>query len=116
MLLTFGELSVEALHNRKYAKYKAAYIHNCLKNGETPVPGPLVADENEEGDDNEDVVVGGGNTTGAGEGFNEVSTGSGANSNVQPSSLPQSPLIEFKPHPVAYNRKFSFLFVSVLFS
>jgi hypothetical protein len=30
--------------NRKYAKWKAAYIHNCLKNGETPVSGPL-ADE-----------------------------------------------------------------------
>jgi vacuolar protein sorting-associated protein VTA1 len=25
---------------QKYAKWKAAYIHNCLKNGETPVSGP----------------------------------------------------------------------------
>lgn len=41
VLTTFGELSEELLQNRKYAKWKAAYIHNCLKNGETPVPGPL---------------------------------------------------------------------------
>lgn len=39
VLLTFGELSEEAAQNRKYAKYKAAYIHNCLKSGETPIPG-----------------------------------------------------------------------------
>ncbi|XP_064541683.1 vacuolar protein sorting-associated protein VTA1 homolog [Drosophila montana] len=48
ILLTFGELSEEALHNRKYAKYKAAYIHNCLKNGETPIPGPFPDDESSE--------------------------------------------------------------------
>ena len=41
----FGELPPEAAHYRKYAKMKAAYIHNCLKNGETPVAGPLVAEE-----------------------------------------------------------------------
>ena len=28
---------------------KAAYIHNCLKNGETPVAGPLVEEEEGEG-------------------------------------------------------------------
>lgn len=39
VLATFGEISDENLQNRKYAKYKAAYIHNCLKNGETPIPG-----------------------------------------------------------------------------
>lgn len=39
ILITFGELSDEAQKNGKYAKWKAAYIHNCLKNGETPVPG-----------------------------------------------------------------------------
>ena len=41
MLTVFGELSPENSHYKKYAKLKAAYIHNCLKNGETPVPGPL---------------------------------------------------------------------------
>lgn len=54
ILQTFGELSEEALHNRKYAKWKAAYIHNCLKNGETPIPGPLPDDDETEleGEDN----------------------------------------------------------------
>jgi vacuolar protein sorting-associated protein VTA1 len=40
VLTTFGELSEDLVQNRKYAKWKAAYIHNCLKNGETPIPGP----------------------------------------------------------------------------
>lgn len=49
MLVTFGELSEEATDKRKYAKFKAAYIHSCLKNGETPVPGPPgESDENNE--------------------------------------------------------------------
>lgn len=41
VLSVFGELSEENLQQRKYAKWKAAYIHNCLKNGETPQPGPI---------------------------------------------------------------------------
>eukprot|EP00088_Acartia_fossae_P046765 TRINITY_DN505_c0_g1_i4.p1 TRINITY_DN505_c0_g1~~TRINITY_DN505_c0_g1_i4.p1 ORF type:complete len:312 (+),score=87.97 TRINITY_DN505_c0_g1_i4:46-981(+) len=41
VLSVFGELSPENEHYKKYAKVKAAYIHNCLKNGETPIPGPL---------------------------------------------------------------------------
>ncbi|XP_034238113.1 vacuolar protein sorting-associated protein VTA1 homolog [Thrips palmi] len=49
VLTTFGELSEEIQQNRKYAKWKAAYIHNCLKNGETPVPGPMKSEEDEEG-------------------------------------------------------------------
>lgn len=49
VLTLFGELSVEAAQNRKYAQWKAAYIHNCLVNGETPVPGPL--EEKGEGND-----------------------------------------------------------------
>lgn len=44
VLTVFGELSEEAAQNKKYAKWKAAYIHNCLKNGETPVPGPIQDD------------------------------------------------------------------------
>lgn len=51
-LLTFGELSEEATDKRKYAKYKAAYIHTCLKNGETPVPGPPTEGGEGESDDN----------------------------------------------------------------
>lgn len=42
VLLTFGEPSEESQKNSKYAKWKAAYIHNCLKNGETPMPGIII--------------------------------------------------------------------------
>ena len=52
-ICTQSELSPENAHMRKYAKWKAAYIHNCLKNGETPVPGPM------EGEDEEFGAVGG---------------------------------------------------------
>lgn len=52
VLTLFGELSVEAAQNRKYAQWKAAYIHNCLINGETPVPGPM-----KEADDDEDDSI-----------------------------------------------------------
>jgi len=48
VMLTFGPLTPENAHYRKYAKMKAAYIHNCLKNGETPVAGPLVEEDEEE--------------------------------------------------------------------
>lgn len=41
VLTVFGELSEENVQHRKYAKWKATYIHNCLKNGETPQPGPI---------------------------------------------------------------------------
>ncbi|CAL1674684.1 unnamed protein product [Lasius platythorax] len=47
VLTLFGELSVEAAQNRKYAQWKAAYIHNCLANGETPVPGPMEEQDQE---------------------------------------------------------------------
>lgn len=38
---------MEAQHNSKYAKWKAAYIHNCLKNGETPKAGPMPSEDDE---------------------------------------------------------------------
>lgn len=47
ILTLFGELSVEAAQNRKYAQWKASYIHNCLMNGETPVPGPMKEEDEE---------------------------------------------------------------------
>merc|ERR1711988_1274315 len=49
VMQVFGELTPEILHARKYSKWKAAYIHNCLKNGETPIPGPVGGDDSEEG-------------------------------------------------------------------
>lgn len=56
IITVFGELSVEAANNRKYAKWKATYIHNCLKNGETPHAGPLPSE-----DDEQLIDIGGGN-------------------------------------------------------
>ncbi|CAH1983711.1 unnamed protein product [Acanthoscelides obtectus] len=40
VLEQFGELSEDIREKRKYAKWKAAYIHNCLKRGEQPLSGP----------------------------------------------------------------------------
>lgn len=34
-------LSLQNIEHRKYAKWKATYIHNCLKRGETPQAGPI---------------------------------------------------------------------------
>lgn len=50
ILENFGEIGEEFDKMRKYGKWKAAYIHNCLKNGETPVSGPI-GGEGEEGED-----------------------------------------------------------------
>lgn len=36
---------MKAAHHCKYAKWKAAYLHKCLKTGETPVPGPAGGDD-----------------------------------------------------------------------
>lgn len=41
VLSLFGELSDELMEKQRYARWKATYIHTCLKNGETPIPGPL---------------------------------------------------------------------------
>jgi len=38
-------ISEECMTQRKYARWKATYIHNCLKNNETPIPGPLGGDD-----------------------------------------------------------------------
>ncbi|MEE6475531.1 hypothetical protein FKM82_010786 [Ascaphus truei] len=40
-MTVFGELTDENVQHRKYARWKATYIHNCLKNGETPESGPI---------------------------------------------------------------------------
>ncbi|XP_069028670.1 vacuolar protein sorting-associated protein VTA1 homolog isoform X2 [Embiotoca jacksoni] len=51
VLSVFGELSEENIQHRKYARWKATYIHNCLKNGETPQAGPIGMDQDEEADE-----------------------------------------------------------------
>ncbi|XP_015670788.1 vacuolar protein sorting-associated protein VTA1 homolog [Protobothrops mucrosquamatus] len=52
VLTVFGELTDENVQHRKYARWKATYIHNCLKNGETPQSGPVGMEE-EDDDENE---------------------------------------------------------------
>lgn len=56
VLQQFGQLSEDLFAKRKYAKWKAAYIHNCLKNGDQPLPGPpkdrkLILGESDDEDD-----------------------------------------------------------------
>ena len=48
ILNTFLSLLKAAAH-QKYSKWKAAYIHKCLKSGETPIPGPAGGDGEAEG-------------------------------------------------------------------
>ncbi|XP_072941048.1 vacuolar protein sorting-associated protein VTA1 homolog [Epargyreus clarus] len=79
VMTTFGELTDEATQNRKYAKWKAAYIHNCLKNGETPIPGPKPT-EDEENSEN--------TTTGTNDAADTQNMGF---TNVTPGPLPTVP-------------------------
>ncbi|XP_031618384.1 vacuolar protein sorting-associated protein VTA1 homolog [Contarinia nasturtii] len=97
-LLTFGELSEEATDKRKYAKYKAAYIHTCLKNGEMPVPGP--PNEGGEGDDNNpgQSNVGNDDDTEAAPSQPPADENEPSTPDQNNPSPPHSP-IEFKPHP-----------------
>ncbi len=50
MLSVFGEIDEDIKKRIKYAKWKAIYISRCLKNGETPVPGPMAGTDAEEFD------------------------------------------------------------------
>lgn len=98
VLLTFGELGEEASHNRTYAKYKAAYIHNCLKNGETPIPGPhSEGGAGVEKDDNEDVVVGGPSEPSGVSGHNDQPS---PPPNQSSDSAPQTPHIDVDSQPI----------------
>ena len=45
VLSQFGDLSDELQWKQKYAKWKAAYIHKCIKTGEIPIPGPQGGNE-----------------------------------------------------------------------
>ncbi|XP_068932979.1 vacuolar protein sorting-associated protein VTA1 homolog isoform X1 [Petaurus breviceps papuanus] len=55
VLTVFGELTDENMKHRKYARWKATYIHNCLKNGETPQAGPVGMDEESNDEENEEA-------------------------------------------------------------
>lgn len=94
-LLTFGDLSDEATDKRKYAKYKAAYIHTCLKNGETPIPGPPNESGGGESDDNNVEPSTSGNFA-----PNDIHPAAPTEPEPEPepSNQPLSP-IDFQPHP-----------------
>ncbi|XP_020942934.1 vacuolar protein sorting-associated protein VTA1 homolog [Phacochoerus africanus] len=55
VITVFGELTDENVKHRKYARWKATYIHNCLKNGETPQAGPVGIEEDNDIEENEDA-------------------------------------------------------------
>ena len=48
MLTVFGEVPEDIQKRCKYAKWKAIYISRCLKNGETPIPGPVAGTDAED--------------------------------------------------------------------
>ncbi|XP_068609817.1 vacuolar protein sorting-associated protein VTA1 homolog isoform X2 [Brachionichthys hirsutus] len=45
VMSVFGDISEENTQHRKYARWKATYIHTCLKTGLTPQAGPMAMDE-----------------------------------------------------------------------
>ncbi|KFO32252.1 vacuolar protein sorting-associated protein VTA1 homolog [Fukomys damarensis] len=55
VITVFGELTDENVKHRKYARWKATYIHNCLKNGETPQAGPVGIEEDNDIEENEEA-------------------------------------------------------------
>jgi len=48
VLSVFGDIQEDISKRAKYAKWKAIYISRCLKNGETPVPGPVAGTDADE--------------------------------------------------------------------
>jgi len=98
IMTVFGDLTPENEQIRKYAKWKAAYIHNCLKNGETPVPGPAG------GEDAPQAPV-----EGAAGGWEVPQIGDiqppSATAGQQPSPMPDTTILEdAKPQPAPRTR------------
>lgn len=103
-LLSFGELSEEATDQRKYAKYKAAYIHTCLKNGETPVPGP----PNEANpDDDNNLNVAGPSNPGNDDAPAFPSPPPENQDDASPTDQNNASPIDFQPHPTEINGKWT---------
>ncbi|MCL4142874.1 UNVERIFIED_CONTAM: hypothetical protein GTU68_053971 [Idotea baltica] len=84
----FGELTEEIIAQRKYAKWKATYIHNCLKKGETPIPGPI---GNEEDSSYDSQSQPGASGQGADYGFNLPAIPSASDSGAEVLSRDQPP-------------------------
>lgn len=80
ILATFGELTEEITNHRKYARWKAAYIHRCLRSGEAPIPGPLKGDD--EGFEEDAGAVGG---VGSGSSNGQEGASGGEDTEVPPS-------------------------------
>lgn len=115
VLVCFGELTEDITEKRKYAKWKAAYIHNCLKAGERPVPGPMASEDEDSINDFTRIsdptqpTIGGININSfpdppqTGNVFPDPaspgSSGGPANWNMFP-SVPQQPMV---PPPAAFN-------------
>ncbi|XP_053737976.1 vacuolar protein sorting-associated protein VTA1 homolog isoform X2 [Synchiropus splendidus] len=113
VLSVFGELSEENVQQRKYARWKATYIHQCLKNGETPQSGPMALEQLDEaaaGEDDEPGFSRGGSFSGppldpnpAPIGFNPAPDSSNINSiHVQPGAhAPANTPADLHPPPAA---------------
>jgi hypothetical protein len=46
-LAVFGDLTDEVLQKSKYAKWRAAYISKCIKNGDAPLPPETEESDNQ---------------------------------------------------------------------
>ena len=104
MLTVFGEVPEDIQRRVKYAKWKAIYISRCLKNGETPVPGPVAGTDAEEFDFPQ-IPTDNSNTD-----FEEQKPtvpsnqpSFPANPTVQPSSSPWAPTSDFHASNVAHS-------------
>ena len=88
------EMSPENAHARKYAKWKAAHIHSCLKNGQTPIAGPVggMDDEGDETEPSQPAATGGEPAPGGGWLQPQIPPSSTASSSSQ---HPQQPNMSF---------------------
>lgn len=84
----FGELSEEEAAQRKYAKWKATYIHNCLKEGTTPIPGPIGEDGEPTFDQQSDTLQDGNVPAGPDHASSFVNVPSNSFPDAPPSSVP----------------------------
>ncbi|KAH9381423.1 hypothetical protein HPB48_008997 [Haemaphysalis longicornis] len=109
-LMAYMDWLEKVANHRKYARWKAAYIHRCLKNGEAPVPGPLKGDD--EGFEEDAGAVGGNpspsngpaGATGGSDGFPPLPPGfavggAGASGFSGPSTSGQPSFGDYQPMP-----------------
>lgn len=96
-MAVFGPITDEVAKRSKYAKFKAAYIQKCLKNGETPHPGPIESEDSATGGGVGDVSSASQPPPAPG-GFDLPSVPSGApTSSKDTNSFPQMPETPKRP-------------------